>query len=157
MSETNAVAVSADTLREYEFFEGLDAEALGTLAGLARVVKFAKGETIFATGDSANSLYILKTGTVNMCVETGAMGSIAVSTIRPGQAFGWSGVVPPYYFSATAQATEASSALAFAAPLMREAMKGDAAIAIAMLTRAAQMITGRLRDTRLQLIGMLRP
>ena len=155
MSEPISATVAPQDLGRFAFFEGLNRTELELLAPITRVIDFKEGEPLFTTGDIAHSVFVVREGFVNVMVEAGAVGKITVSTIGPGEACGWSGIIPPHYFSATGVATVPGSALAVSAPKLRQIMADDGAIAATVLTRVAQMIAGRLRDTRYQLIGML--
>ena len=147
--------VTPETLAKYRLFAGLSSDILAKIASITSVQSFDRDEEIFATGDTAHAMFIVVEGRINVLIDAGAAGTITVSTIGEGESLGWSGVIQPHYFSATARAVDAGTALVVNAPALRRLMAENCEVGSAMLTRAAQMLAIRLRDTRYQLIGMI--
>ena len=148
-------SVTAGMLARYSFFAGMTEKMLQDLASISEIVELSSGKNIFNTGDTAHGVIVLRSGKANILIEGGPAGDINVSTIDPGEALGWSGVIEPHYFCHTARVTEAGSAIVVSAPKLRQMMSRDHELATTVLTRVAQMLATRLRDTRYQLIGML--
>jgi CRP/FNR family cyclic AMP-dependent transcriptional regulator len=58
-------------LARTDLFKGLDDAALSACAAAFREVKFAKGEMLFARGETGNQLFIVSDGRVRLAVVTG--------------------------------------------------------------------------------------
>lgn len=69
-------------------FSLLDAEERATLAELLETEHFHKGETVYARGDSGDSLYIVVSGRVEVVVETMEGERIILAENEAGEAFG---------------------------------------------------------------------
>ena len=86
------------------FFEGFDPRDLADLARTATVVAFDRYERVFLQGDPATSLFLLVEGSVELRVGRPAEGPTLVvqTVIHPGYPLGWSAVVAPFTYRATA-------------------------------------------------------
>ncbi|MBS1253325.1 MAG: hypothetical protein MAG451_02374 [Anaerolineales bacterium] len=96
--------VTTDTLSQVSLFEGLSEEHLGAIAGLCEEMACHRGEVLFDEAQAAERLYILLDGEVIVQVElTSRPENVIVAAItQRGQTFGWSGLVAPYHYSASA-------------------------------------------------------
>jgi CRP/FNR family transcriptional regulator, cyclic AMP receptor protein len=147
--------VSADLLEAYEVFRGLTRPQLEALAQVGETKEVAAGERIFTQRDPADGLFVVRTGLVNILLDAGVAGEVSVSTIGAGNAFGWSGVLDPHTYTATARAIERTNLSIFPAAPLRRLMEKDKDFAVAVLMAVGRMTASRLQDTRYQLIGML--
>ena len=91
--------VHAIELKKYEIFQELSESQIASLASIATANNWMEGETVFQIGASANSLYILKAGTVLLCFSDGRSFPIR----NPGDAIGWSALVSPFKYTASAR------------------------------------------------------
>lgn len=148
-------SVSADMLEIYEVFRGLTRPQLEMLAQVGETKEVPAGERIFMEHGSAEGLFVVRTGLVNILLDAGAAGEVSVSTIGAGKAFGWSGILGPQTYTATARAIERANLIIVPAGPLRRLMAKDKDMAIALLTAVGRMTASRLQDTRYQLIGML--
>lgn len=103
--------MSAETLELLAgspFFEGFDPQDLAELASHARMIAFQATERVFAEGDPATAFFLLVSGAVGLsfAAEVGKEHpSLAVQTIaHAGHPIGWSAMVEPYVYRATATA-----------------------------------------------------
>lgn len=70
------------------FLTRLSAEALQTVRGLGRIVRFARGETIFLQGQPHEGIFLIETGVVR-CYYTGPAGrEITLAYWTPGHFVG---------------------------------------------------------------------
>ena len=56
--------------------------------------QFKEGEVIYEEGDRAENFYMLKRGKILLEVEISKQIIIALESIKPGDAFGWSALIP---------------------------------------------------------------
>ena len=56
------------TLADCEVFRGLDAATMQRVVGVAEARQFEHGEHVFELGQSAESFYVVLSGSVDLCV-----------------------------------------------------------------------------------------
>jgi CRP/FNR family cyclic AMP-dependent transcriptional regulator len=97
-----------DALRACPLFDGVDDGTLGLIAGLLRVRRFRRAETIFHAGDPGDALFIVVTGEVKIILpsEDGSDPAI-LTTIPAGGFFGALALLDGAPRSATAVALDA--------------------------------------------------
>lgn len=113
----------ADFLLSSPFFEHFPEADREALAAHARMEFVQAGYPILSENDRADVLYMLVVGKVRLSFdmpgtpfELGAPGSakVLIRTItEPGRVIGWSAMVEPYHYRATATALEDCQLLAF--------------------------------------------
>ncbi len=90
--------VSTRELRETEFLRDFHESELSDLAGIAAHTRWKEGETIFHAGALAAALYLLRVGTILLCFPNGR----SMPLRDEGHAVGWSSLVSPFRYTATA-------------------------------------------------------
>lgn len=75
-------------LRGHPIFQDLTAEAFDELAKFAKSRVFKRGATIFAKGDSGNSLFFIVSGTVKIGVSSSDGRGAVFNFINAGEIFG---------------------------------------------------------------------
>lgn len=103
-------------LHQTELFQGLAEGALARVSTIARSRELRAGEYLFFLGDSADRLYVVLEGSVELCFPIALRGEVKdvpVETAGEGKALGWSTLVKPYRFTLSARATEPSKVAAF--------------------------------------------
>jgi CRP-like cAMP-binding protein/1-acyl-sn-glycerol-3-phosphate acyltransferase len=152
--------VSADIvqlLADSPFFGGFDPQDLAELAGHARMVAFQADERIFAQGEPATALFLLASGAVELSFA-GQAGhgdpGLAVQTINhAGHPIGWSAMVEPYAYRATATARAATRLLALDRDLLEGHARAHPAFGVALMRAILGVVGDRLRATRLRLVA----
>jgi CRP-like cAMP-binding protein len=152
--------VSADTfelLAGSPFFEEFDPADLAELAGHARTVAFEAGERIFAQGEPATALFLLASGAVELSFGAQAdydSPGVAVQTVTyVGHPIGWSAMVEPYAYRATATARQATRLLALDRDLLERQAKANPSFGVALMRAVLGVVGDRLRATRLRLVA----
>jgi CRP-like cAMP-binding protein len=75
---------------------------------------------------------------------------IVISTIGPGEMFGWSGLVPPHKATASAKAQTDCRVIVFDCNQLLDVFVDDCEFGYTMAQKAAQVIGERLRDIRIE-------
>jgi CRP/FNR family transcriptional regulator, cyclic AMP receptor protein len=75
-------------LEEVPFFKLLDSDERVELAAVLDEARIANGETLFKIGDPGDSLYIVRSGLVEMFVKDHTGEKIPLTTAGPGDLFG---------------------------------------------------------------------
>ena len=99
---TREVMVSHEFLEQTDVFKSLTDAQLSSIRKNADVVDFKKDDRIFAQGDSATHVWIVREGEVRLQAETieneGSNGGPLMSFMSQAHAFGWTCFVPPYQY-----------------------------------------------------------
>lgn len=88
-------------IEEVELFQGMGPDFMNRLSSLAQEKSCAAGEVLFRRGEVADTLYILENGRVNLFVEQ--EGSVNFMLDRSAEVFGWSALVEPNLYTASAR------------------------------------------------------
>jgi CRP/FNR family cyclic AMP-dependent transcriptional regulator len=149
--------VSPELLRRYPFFAGLSDEELKSIAMISEEQKYEANTFIFRERDPAKKLFVLLEGTVDIMVDTDEEGlqHETVSTLSPGDVFCWSSVVEPYVLTASAFAATPATTIAMDGAGLRAMFELDCHLGYRILQKAAQVISSRLKDTRIQMLSMV--
>ena len=134
-------------LKESELFEGLTDGEISPLETIARHRSLEAGEYLFLLGDNADRLYTVLKGKVEICLPLsfrGTMKDIAVESMDPGRALGWSAFVRPYRFTLSARAAEPTEVVAFVRGEMLRVFDAEPRLGHVFSRRIAEVIGQRL-------------
>ena len=105
------MATDASTLADVPMFALLDADERSTLGELLDPCHFAKGDTVFRFGDSGESLFLVRSGRIQVFVENFQGDKIPLAENEPGDIFGEICLLDGGPRTATAVAVEDSECL----------------------------------------------
>jgi CRP-like cAMP-binding protein len=123
------------------------------VAGCAHNAVFARGERIFAEGDAADHLYLLRRGRVALELAS-PRGPLIIETLQPGEALGWSWLFPPYRWSADARALEPAGAIVVDADCLRNKAEADPSFGYELMRRLSAPIVAQLHATQVRLLDL---
>ena len=151
---------TVDILRRSELFGNLETRHLERLSDVCREFSCRAGEVIFREGDNALDLYVLADGRVALEIDVLVVpGRPAVPTtvdlVGPNDCFGWSALVEPYVYTASARCMGASTGVAMSGDALLKIMQEDSALGREVMTRLAQCVSHRLAHTRMRLTTQL--
>ena len=98
-----------------ELFRGLDDAEAQDIRSLAVRVELEPGQRLFRLGDEADRLFVVERGRIALTLPLKVREreeDVLVEERLPGQAFGWSALIPPHHFTLTAGAPVDSAVLA---------------------------------------------
>ncbi len=100
--------VNAQYLKEFALFKGLADSDLVKIAELCQLHTLHEGDRIFEEGTKATNLHICCSGKVDIVtwIKKPWNKYVRVHQAQPGEAFGWSALVAPYIYSASAICAE---------------------------------------------------
>ena len=110
---------------------------------------------IFSEGDEALKLYIVEKGRVAIKASLQGGKWAPVCAVSPGEVFGWSCLVPPYRFTASATSLEETVTMSYEASKLRDLFTREPGIGYSMMQNVAELITSRLKNVRLELLGIV--
>lgn len=147
--------VGLEILRKSDIFEGLSDDELAAIARIACEETYPAGAQIFAENEPATKLYLVREGRVAILIEIGRGQQTVIDTVMVNGSFGWSALVPPYILTGTAKAMERTRVVTIPSGVLRELCKQNCRTCYTIMEKLATIISGRLKDTRLQLISLL--
>jgi CRP-like cAMP-binding protein len=143
-----------EVLRNVELFEGATDELLSKVAEIAEEKTFALGEMIFEEGEKAKWIYVLLEGKVRISIDlTSKPAYITVAMIdEPHWAFGWSGIVAPYRYTATATCDVETRVLAIPGLEFENLLMKEPQCGCGVMKKLTELISSRLRNSRMVLL-----
>ena len=134
-------------LKDVYLFKDLDPTELGVIASLAHENTYAAGEDIFVNGQDAQSLFIIRMGSVKI-YSTATTGDVVnIAMLGSHTHFGEIPFLDGGKRSATAQAQETSHVVELSYDKLQEVMKHQPAIAVKIYHAFAHFLATRLRNT----------
>ena len=109
-----------ESLKKSLLFSGLDDGHLAEVAAIVSRRSFAKGETLFAEGDTANGFYLLVSGSMKLCKVSPDGKEKVLHFVHPGETFAEAAFFGDGRYPAEARALEKGEAPFFP----REAFMG---------------------------------
>ena len=151
--------VSPEMLRRYPFFSFMNHDQLHEVAMITEEKELEAGSVLFAGGDPANNLYLLREGGVELHFTiTDERGmekqqDYLVGMINPGEMFGISSLIRPHIYTTSAHISELSQLLELDAVKLRSLCDKDTAVAAEWQRHIAEVTLERLNHTRIQLLA----
>jgi hypothetical protein len=133
--------VSIDWLRKVDILQGLSEEELQSVAQFFEEETVAAGVPLCEEGASAERLYVLEQGRVSISSKKG--GQYDIDT--PGKIVGWSFLVPPFLYTASAVTTIPSKVLVIKSPDFYYLIHKEPKMGMKVINNLAQVIASRLR------------
>ncbi len=133
-----------------ELFKDLGPETVEAIKGQGEEKTFNGGESIFDEGDRAESFYVLGEGSIHL-----AMGHEALCFVvdRPGELFGWSSLVEPHKYRASARCTARSRLLRIPCSAVEKLAQDHPQDCVAIFRNLARIVTGKLTQAYRQRIS----
>ena len=149
--------ITPETLRGIPFFAGLSESELKSLSMIADEVSYQRRDFIFREDTSARTLYLLLDGWVDIVIKVAARTerSELVTTLTVGDIFGWSALVEPYVYTASAVCASPAQAIEFDGTDLMALFETDPRLCALIMKKTCQVIANRLRATRLQMATLI--
>lgn len=144
-------------LSEFALFKDLPEEILDQITPLCKEETFAQGSFVFREGREADSLHFLVSGHITLRVNlTSRPDSVTVSVVtQPYESFGWSGIVAPHHYTASAHCEEDCKVLVIPGDQFMKILSKNPDAGFKVMTRITEMIASRLRNSRQALLKTL--
>ena len=148
--------VPPEILQRFSFFPGLSADELNGLSFIGREISFQRGDCVFHEGDPAHALYLLLEGWVDVLIdaEVGDDRHGLMMTLTAGDIFGWSAVVEPHAYTASAVCASPVKAISLSRVELQALFEIDREFYCTIVTQICHVIASRLRATRLQMASL---
>ena len=148
--------ISPEIFRRYPFFSELDADKLKQISMISEELSFPSNSIIFQEGKSAEALFILVEGSIDLLFEIDyekpkKNKKIVIGEINPGEPFGISALIEPYLHTSTARTALECKVIKIQAEQLRNLCQSDNKIACCLMREVAKSALHRLATTRIQL------
>jgi len=130
----------AALLMDTELFSGLGPAELNKIAELVNDRRYKKGAIIFYQGDPGDAFYVVAEGSVKVFVQSGQGEEMVLVTLRPPDTLGEVALLDEGRRSASAEALEPTTLLAFARSTMLQLLLDEPAIADGLLRSVGAML-----------------
>lgn len=144
-------------LRQHPFVADLSEEHMQTIMGCASLVVFKESDYLTHEGQSADKLYLIRTGRIALEIDLAERGALRIQTAGPGDVIGWSWLISPYRWHFSACAVADSRVVVLDGKCLKTKCESDHDFGYDMLKRLAQVMHQRLDATRLQLLDVYGP
>ncbi len=132
--------ISAERLKRVDFLQGLQDEELEGIAQFFEEESVEAGSTLCEEGARADRLYVLEQGKVSIRSKKGRQYEID----SPGKTVGWSFLVPPFVYTATAITTAPSRVLVIKSPDFYYVLHKEPKTGMKVINNLAQVVASRL-------------
>jgi CRP/FNR family cyclic AMP-dependent transcriptional regulator len=136
--------MEASPTKESDLFKGVSQRVLGEIGKLSEEVVFEKDLVIFRTDEKASYIYELTEGIVDIVVSE--KDNMHYSIMRPNEIFGWSALVEPYVYTATARSITKVKVIQIARDAIEDTVKRHPAEGLIIYKHLAGIIGQRLRS-----------
>ena len=141
-------------LKKFELFMGLGDEHLASISELCHLYSISEGHHIFLEGSKANDVHLCLSGKVDISIRLGQPWNKNVTIHRAGQGevFGWSALVAPYIYTASAECIEAGEEIRIKGSELLALFKKNPAVGYTVMENLGASISLRLAQTRQKLV-----
>ncbi|MBA4389391.1 MAG: hypothetical protein C0399_00415 [Syntrophus sp. (in: bacteria)] len=136
--------MEASPTKESDLFKGVSQRVIAEIGKMAEEITFKKDSVIFRTDEEAPYIYELVEGVVDIVVLE--KDNMHFSVIRPGEIFGWSALVEPYVYTATANCVTDVKVIRIARDSIEHVVKRHPAEGLMIYKHLAGIIGNRLRS-----------
>ena len=145
--------VSMQMLRSSDLFGELSEEKLEQISRLCQEEVYPGRATILQEDEEAQTLYILRDGLVTIRIQSAAHedGLMVDAVNERGRTFGWSALIEPRRYTASAVCLGEVKVLAIDGAELIKLLDEDPQLGFTVIKKIAGIISSRLRNTRSQL------
>jgi CRP-like cAMP-binding protein len=142
--------------KRFVLTQGLAQAHVERLTDIARPVQWKAGEMVYREGDPGSPLYLIEEGRVAIEMLVPGRAPVVVLTVGPGEILGWSGLFYQRPKTSAARAQVPTRAQALDTARLREFCDSDPVFGYAVTRRILQVVSERLKTTRMQLLDVFK-
>ena len=142
--------LSTRVLKEFALFESVSDEVLKEIAELCYERSYRKGDSCFLQGRKASELYLCRSGRVDVKVQIREPWGmeVTVHTSRAGELFGWSAMLEPYVYTASAKCQERTEVICINRSNLIDFFRKKPEVGDLVMTNLGAVISSRLTESR---------
>jgi CRP/FNR family transcriptional regulator, cyclic AMP receptor protein len=141
-----------DELRQFKIFEELNERELEQVAKISQREELGAGARLTATGATADRLYLLKQGRIEIRVQGSGSKEVPIEEIGPGDMIGWSTITGPFIYTASCWTCQKSTVIEVNGARLRQLFEANNHIGYRVLKGVGYVISKRI--TALQGAGL---
>ena len=143
-----------EVLKRSDLFRELDDEHLALVAEIGTHQVFDAGTIVCKQGAPGERIHVIEEGLVGIVLEVGPMAQRQVQAAAHFDSFGWSAMIPPYACSATVKALEKTKVITFDGRELFDFCTTHPKAGFKIMQAVARVISERLRQAYIQLLGV---
>ena len=131
-----------------DLLAGLTEEEAARVLALGSRIALTAGQILFNLGDAADSLFIVERGRIALTLPLKVRDrqqDVLIEERSPGQALGWSALVPPHRFTLKAAASVESEVLALPRAALFDHFAAHPAVGYAVTRNVSAVVGQRLQ------------
>ncbi len=140
LAEGGRDMISIDRLRKVDVLQSLTDWELKIVAQFLKEENAPEGITLFEEGQKADRLFILEGGEISVQYP----GAEPYIINGPGKILGWSFLVPPHRYTASAETNVPSKLLVMKSPDFYYLIHKEPRMGVKVMSNLAQVVAGRL-------------
>ena len=143
-----------DFLRKMILFKSLDDAELVNILSLCNTKRYTAASRIFAEGDPASRLYMIRDGEVRISRMIPGAGEEALAVLKPGDFFGEMALIDESVRSAYAIANTDCTLMEIGIRDLQDHLNSNDRVAVKMLSAFCRILASRLRATNDRFYGL---
>lgn len=137
----------SEFLTEVAIFSDLTAAQRSILTARLTSEDLPQGHVLFTQGDPGDALYIVRSGSIEIAVQTGSNEELPVATLHPGDFLGEMSIFDHAPRSATCRAREPATVLRLDEDVFSALISAEPTAAISIMYRMLAITAERLENT----------
>ncbi len=129
-------------MQKTKLFRGMEQNVLKEIDKIMIKESCTEGTILFERGKTANDLYILKEGSIELTI--GDNGHVTYVVKSPGEAFGWSSLVNHHVYTATAVCSSPTELIRIPSDKLNMIFESNPASGLMFFRSLAEIISKRV-------------
>lgn len=144
------MVVEPEMLRKFKIFEELNDRELEQIAETGKIEELGEGARLTEAGFTATNLYLIVEGQVGVSVRGPEGKELRADELGPGQLIGWSSLVGPYIYTATATTLKNTTLIIFSGSKLRQIFEINNHIGYRVLKGMGNVISRRIAQIEMR-------
>jgi CRP-like cAMP-binding protein len=140
--------VTIEILKSNELFQDMTDEEIKVFLPFCKEKTFEAGTTLCTYGARGKEFYLLLEGDVSLQVPSEKEFGVLVLFVRPGSAFGISGLISPFSYTSTAKCNTKTTTIAIECVSFRDFVYQNREIGFLVVRNLARVLMKRLDIAR---------
>ncbi|GAB4431982.1 MAG: hypothetical protein Kow002_20120 [Anaerolineales bacterium] len=136
-------------------FKGVDESVIRLVEPLFELYYYPNASAVFEQNDIAKHLYLLVKGSVDVVYKPYDSPSITLTSLKPGNFFGWSAVIGNTAYTSSAICQDDCEVLRIAGRELRQLCQKHPAAGRVILQLLADSVSSRWSDAQVQIQSLL--
>ena len=129
-------------MQKSKLFRGMDQDVLKAIDKIVVKLSCTEGTVLFHRGQTANDLYILIEGSIELTI--GDNGHVTYVVKNSGEAFGWSSLVNQHLYTASAVCSAPTELIRIPSDKLNKLFESNPASGLIFFRRLAEIISKRV-------------